>query len=344
MKDGYFYFVPASAGKTDIDKSLGYLCITKCPKRASYSIQCSLGQEIAVKLGCHGEIEIYLSSDTYTNAQSILIGKICLSQNTRLFVDSSITTAAADSVSPSQYVIVTTCGRTICYAVLEKGEQPLPEPEPKAAAQPQEQPHNQSAVSVSVASPKEQPAVSKVPFRGKGFDPFDTTNPAYKWYIYDNCTDGPDSVRNIQELDKMLRYFNVQYDTFAKLGAAGAIAPYSDTFLKMSHYAVQVAGHVLRGEYCDPESGRKFTIIGLPGWNTQNPSNYSGNRHNSRRRGRNPQQQTASGNTKSIRECSRWLAAKRKPPCSYNRNYNGYWLYYFDAQTGIPVKAIMKNN
>ena len=139
MKDGYFYFVPASAGKTDIDKSLGYLCITKYPKRASYSIQCSLGQEIAAKLGCHGEIEIYLSSDTYTNAQSILIGKICLSQNTRLFVDSSITTAAADSVSPSQYVIVTTCGRTICYAVLEKGEQPLPEPEPKAAAaQPQD--------------------------------------------------------------------------------------------------------------------------------------------------------------------------------------------------------------
>ena len=56
-----------------------------------------------------------------------------------------------------------------------------------------------------------------------------------------------------------------------------------------------------------------------------------------------PQQQASSGTTRTIRECSRWLTAKRKPACSYNRNYNGYWLYYFDAESGRPVKATMKS-
>lgn len=144
----------------------------------------------------------------------------------------------------------------------------------------------------------------------------------------------------------MLRYFNVQYDLFAKMNSVGN-APYSDTFLKMSYYAVQVAGHVLRGVYTDPESGRIFTVIGLPGWNTQSVgpgSATTSGRRNGHRRGRGAQQQATSGTTRTIRECSRWLAAKRKPPCSYNRNYNGYWLYYFDAESGMPVKAVMKSD
>ena len=39
MKDGYYYFIPAVAGKTDVDKSLGYVCVTKYPRRSS--IPCS---------------------------------------------------------------------------------------------------------------------------------------------------------------------------------------------------------------------------------------------------------------------------------------------------------------
>ena len=116
------------------------------------------------------------------------------------------------------------------------------------------------------------------------------------------------------------------------------------TYTIIARTAVQIAGHVLRGEYTDPENGRRFTIIGLPGWNAQNaaPNSTASARGRSGRSGRAPQQ-ASSGTTRTIRECSRWLTAKRKPPCSYNRNYNGYWLYYFDAESGMPVKATMKS-
>lgn len=352
MKDGYYYFIPASAGKTDVDKSLGYLCVSKCPKRAAYSIQCSLGQEIAAKLCCQGTIEIFLSPCTYVTAQSILIGKIPLAPKARLFIDSALQAAAADAFDTEQYVIVTAGGRTICYAVLLKKETPAPPPEaaeePKVQKTPQQQIQTQQVPQpVPPRQPPSEPKAAEAPraaFQGKEFDPFDTTNTAYRWYIYDNRTEHADSVKNIQDLDKMLRYFNVRYDMFAKMNQSASNTPYSDTFLKMSYYAVQVAGHVLRGTYTDPENGRKFTIIGLPGWNTQDVSRNgaAGNgRRNSRRRVRGAQQSSA-GATGTIRACSRWLAAKRKPPCSYNRNYNGYWLYYFDAESGLPVKAVMK--
>lgn len=336
MKDGYYYFMPVTAGKMNIDKSLGYISVSKCPKRSSYSMQCSLGQEIPAKFNCRGIIEVFLSSDTYVNAESIRLGRLDPASKGKLFIDSLIPSIAADSVGPEQYVIVTTSGRTLCYATLfEKQEQPAAPAEPA----PEQPPQMQSESFTSPVAPVKNTAEQQ-PLCGKPFDPFDTTNSAYKWYIYDNCTEGPNSVRNVQELDKMLRYFNVHYDMFAKLSSGGNSAPYNDTFLKMSYYAVQIAGHVLRGEYKDPENGRHFTVIGLPGWNAM--TNNAPARNNRRRS--NAQQQMASGNTKGIRECSRWLAAKRKPPCSYNRNYNGYWLYYFDAESGLPVKAVMKND
>ncbi|MBS5843694.1 MAG: hypothetical protein KIC77_09475 [Clostridiales bacterium] len=354
MKDGYYYFIPASADKTDVDKSLGYLCVTKYPKGASYSIQCSLSQEIAAKIGGQGLIEIFLSPTTYITAQSILIGKIFVAPKVRLFVDSSLQASAVNVFDEDQYAIITANGRTLCYSVLVKKKNAVPPPDPlhEIQAEPTPLPIQQAPQQQQQVQQRRQPEPPNViaepprtPFQGKDFDPFDTTNPAYKWYIYDNRTDGADSVKNIQELDKMFRYFNVQYDLFAKMNNSSK-APYSDTFLKMSYYSVQIAGHVLRGEYRDPETKRKFTIIGLPGWNTQNTIQSSGTqtgRRNNRRRTQEAQQ-ASSGTTRTIRECSRWLAAKRKPSCSYNRNYNGYWLYYFDAESGMPVKAIMKTD
>lgn len=359
MKDGYYYFIPASADKTDVDKSLGYLCVTKYPKCASYSIQCSLSQEIAAKISGQGPIAIFLSPVTYITAQSILIGKIFVAPKARLFVDSSLQVSTVNMFDEDQYVIVTANGRTLCYAVLFKKKNAVSPPDALKEAQAkqtaplvqqasqQQQQHQHQQQQVQQRRQPEPPNViaepPRTPFRGKDFDPFDTTNPAYKWYIYDNRTDSADSIKNIQELDKMFRYFNVQYDLFAKMNNSSN-APYSDTFLKMSYYSVQIAGHVLRGEYRDPETKRKFTIIGLPGWNTQNTVQSSGTqtgRRNNRRRTQEAQQ-ASSGTTRTIRECSRWLAAKRKPSCSYNRNYNGYWLYYFDAESGMPVKAVMK--
>ena len=115
MKDGYYYFIPASADKTDVDKSLGYLCVTKYPKGASYSIQCSLSQEIAAKIGGQGLIEIFLSPTTYITAQSILIGKIFVAPKVRLFVDSSLQASAVNVFDEDQYAIITANGRTLCY-------------------------------------------------------------------------------------------------------------------------------------------------------------------------------------------------------------------------------------
>ncbi|MBS5571228.1 MAG: hypothetical protein KHX22_08165 [Clostridiales bacterium] len=347
MKDGYYYFIPAVAGKTDVDKSLGYVCVTKYPRRSSYSMQCSLSRDAAAPLGVQGTVEIHLSASSYIDEQSILIGRIRLAPKTRLFIDVSLPAAGVESIGPDQYAVVSASGRTLFYSVLEKKHSEGAEASVQtsdavqAPAQPR-QPVPQSGRPQQQAKQQSGDA-ARPAFRGQEFDPFETTNSFYKWYIYDNRTDSADSIQNIQELDKMLRYFNVQYDLFSRMNGTGN-APYTDTFLKMSYYAVQIAGHVLRGEYTDPESGRKFTIIGLPGWNTQNaaPNSAVSARRRSGRSGR-PQQQASSGTTRTIRECSRWLTAKRKPACSYNRNYNGYWLYYFDAESGRPVKATMKS-
>ena len=354
MKDGYYYFIPAVAGKTDVDKSLGYVCVTKYPRRASYSMQCSLSRDAAAALGVQGTVEIHLSASSYIDEQSILIGRIRLAPKARLFIDASLPAAGAESIGPDQYAVVSANGRTLFYSVLEK----KPSEKTEADAQPEASIQASAAIQASTAprqpaqqsgrpqqqANQQQPGDAARPaFRGQEFDPFETTNSFYKWYIYDHRTDSADSIKNIQELDKMLRYFNVQYDLFSRMNGTGN-APYTDTFLKMSYYAVQIAGHVLRGEYTDPENGRRFTIIGLPGWNAQNaaPNSAASARGRSGRSGRAPQQ-ASSGTTRTIRECSRWLTAKRKPPCSYNRNYNGYWLYYFDAESGMPVKATMKS-
>ena len=95
---------------------------------------------------------------------------------------------------------------------------------------------------------------------------------------------------------------------------------YPDTFAKTAFSALRVTGHVLRGEYADPASGKNFTVIGLPGWNIRN-------------RGKRVQ---------SIRLFARWITAQNKPTGAPAGNYNGYWLYYFEKETGFPVKAVLK--
>ena len=95
-----------------------------------------------------------------------------------------------------------------------------------------------------------------------------------------------------------------------------------DTFIKTAHYALRVAGHILRGEYTDPESGRIFVVIGLPGWNVR----------------------TKRRQVPTIRMYARWITAINKPAEINGNNYNGYWLYYFDRESGNPVKAVLKKN
>lgn len=120
MKDGYYYFIPAVAGKTDVDKSLGYVCVTKYPRRSSYSMQCSLSRDAAAPLGVQGTVEIHLSASSYIDEQSILIGKIRLAPKTRLFIDVSLPAAGVESIGPDQYAVVSASGRTLFYSVLEK--------------------------------------------------------------------------------------------------------------------------------------------------------------------------------------------------------------------------------
>lgn len=310
MKDGYYYFIPASAGKTDADKSLGYVSVTRHPKRRSYSIQCSLDRNAIGQSGNNNQTEIFLSSDTFINAQSIMIGKMSPSPAARIFTDVSLPASAVDTIEPEQYLIVTSSGRTLCYSVLCKQE---PSAKPQQPPEPPPAPLHQ----------------------GKAFDPFGTTNPAYQWFLYDSR----DDAKTMQELDKILKYFKVQYEHFAKLNSGTPAAPYRDTFLKMAYHSAQIAGHILRGTYTDPTSERHFTIIGLAGWNMQNTVSAIRNRRTSRTRST---RQSAAGGSKTIREYARWLAAKQKPSYGYQGNYNGYWLYYFDAETGLPVKAVMK--
>lgn len=304
MKEGYFYFIPVSGESREPNRSLGYLSVSKAPAGSSYSVQCSLNQNI---LKARGTPEIYLSSAVYADSESVLIGKMTASGGARLFMDSYVSVTAADSFRGNLYAVVSFGGRTLCYSILN--EEHISSPQ-----------HISSHASS---------------FTGAPFDPFETTNPSYKWFIYDNRENVLYSVKNMQELDKLLKYYNVSYGMFAKLGGGTE----SGTFLKMAYYAIQVAGHLLRGEYADPETGRHFTVIGLPGWNTQMQQNTT------RARGRKHQytNKNNSAAVRTIRECSRWIYTKVKPPCSYGRSYNGYWLYYFDAETGLPVKAIMKN-
>ena len=179
MKDGYYYFIPASADKTDVDKSLGYLCVTKYPKGASYSIQCSLSQEIAAKIGGQGLIEIFLSPTTYITAQSILIGKIFVAPKVRLFVDSSLQASAVNVFDEDQYAIITANGRTLCYSVLVKKKNAVPPPDPlhEIQAEPTPLPIQQAPQQQQQVQQRRQPEPPNViaepprtPFQGKDFD------------------------------------------------------------------------------------------------------------------------------------------------------------------------------
>lgn len=396
MKDGYFYFIPASAGKNEHDKSLGYICISQSPGRNGYAIQCSLNKERIIKLSnARRPIEIYLSPVTYITNGSFSIGKFALGQKGRLFIDSFLPLSIAESFDENQYIIITAGERTVYYSEVYRKEisakqEPLQEvvhDSMQAATQYSAQDSSQKSMketaqisasqnishtSVQNASKFKQPArpdasssknnsksetVTKLETSvqsettagtaksettaglettarfepsGREFDPFNTINSSYKWYVHESYTDTDNSINAIGDLEKLLCKLNVQHELFAKMDLPRGTV-FSDTFLKTAYRALQVAGHILRGEYTDPQSSRCFTVIGLPGLNIRNPINS--------RNGRRPSLSPA-----SIRIYARWHTASRKINNSYNRNYNGYWLYYFDSESGAPVKAVMKNS
>lgn len=290
MNDGYYYFFPVSAEKSNIDekchdKSLGYVSITNSPNHHGFSIQCSLNKEKIIALASgRSPVELYISPVTYITNTSFFIGKFSLSGKSRLFMDTYISHRQTFFAEENQYIIVTAGGRTLMYSEL----------------------YVKKEVAV-VTAPSESTDFGEV------FDPFNTTNPAYKWYIH--------YARTYVELEKIFRSAQIRPEMFAKIKTANAnFLP--DTFMKTAFSALRVTGHILRGEYTDPLSGRQFTVIGLPGWNIRN-------------RGKRVQ---------SIRIYARWITALNKPTGAPTGNYNGYWLYYFERENGFPVKAVLKRN
>lgn len=291
MKDGYYFFLPAYTDKTKVnkqeaDKSLGYVSITFSSNQQSFSIQCSLNKaKLLTVANGRTPIELYISPVTYITNTSIFIGRFSLTSKHHLFLDTSLTVPHALSEGDNQFIIVTAGGRTLIYSLI------------------------QEKVSETIIV-KEAPSANTF---GESFDPFNTTNPAYKWFIHYAKSQG--------ELERIFRTLEIHPEMFGKINNYNATFS-SDTFTKTSFYALRVTGHIIRGEYIDPLSGRFFIIIGLPGWNVRN-----------RRK-----------STPSIRMYARWITAQKKPNKSNTGNYNGYWLYYFDKETGYPVKAVLKNS
>lgn len=285
MKNGYYYFQVVGEN-TYTDRSLGYISITLSPERHVLYFQCSIIKtKLPQQISLHkSPIEVYLSPVTYITDTSLYMGKISVFSNSRLFLDGSVSYFKYDMDNENQYIIVTVGGRTILFSELQK------------------------------IAPKAEPCDdNNKKLFGKPFDPFNTTNSSYKWYIHTAQSSGG--------ADMIFREMQIHTEMFAKtpLGT-GTFMP--DTFLKTAHYALRVAGHILRGEYTDPSTGREFAIVGLPGWNIR----------------------TKRRNAPSIRVFARWIKAINKPAEILSDNYNGYWLYYFDRETGFPVKAVLRRS
>lgn len=290
MNDGYYYFLPVSAEKSTngeklCDKSLGYLSITNSPNRHGFSLQCTLNKEkIVVLAGGRNPVELYISPVPYLTNTSIFVAKFSLSPKSRLFIDTYISHRQTFFDGENQYIIVTAGGRTLIYSELYLKKQLVDS--------------SQSTNAVTF---------------GESFDPFNTINPAYKWFVHFAQTYG--------ELEKIFRTTQIHPEMFAKIKTINAIFS-PDTFMKTAFSALRVTGHILRGEYTDPLSNKEFVVIGLPGWNI---------------RGRGKKIQ-------SIRIYARWISAVNKPLGAPAGNYNGYWLYYFERESGFPVKAVLKRN
>ena len=191
MKDGYYYFIPAVAGKTDVDKSLGYVCVTKYPRRSSYSMQCSLSRDAAAPLGVQGTVEIHLSASSYIDEQSILIGKIRLAPKTRLFIDVSLPAAGVESIGPDQYAVVSASGRTLFYSVLEKK-------------------HSEGAeASVQTSDAVQAPAQPRQPVPQSGRSSRQSSSPVTQPAL-------PSAGRNLIHLKQPILFINGIYTTTAR--------------------------------------------------------------------------------------------------------------------------------
>lgn len=283
MKDGYYYF--KSLDNKAIDKSFGYISFTISADRHLLYFQCSLNKEKINNISSNRyPLELYLSPVTYITNTSLFLGKFSSFQKNRLFMDSSVSFLQSDFKDENLYVIVTAGGRTILFSEIH---------------------------SKAITTETSIPQISEE--FGFQFDPFNTTNSSYKWFIHTLKAHG--------DATEIFRKIHIHPEMFAKVKVNGAnFMP--DTFIRTAHYALRVAGHILRGEYTDPESGRSFVVVGLPGWNIR----------------------TKKRQALTIRIYARWITAVNKPPEINSNNYNGYWLYYFDRESGNPVKAVLKKN
>lgn len=348
MNEGYFYFKPADSEKNEIDKSLGYICISRQSVRNGYSIQCSLNRDRIIKSSnARRPIEVFISPAIFiTNGalqigSCLPVGKFSFSQKGRLFLDSFMPSSVLDSfiyagsADNNLYVIITAGERTIYYSEIYLSKT-ISSADTAKTSEPQKTQYQEQS------EPKENIKVTEqnknLP-AGREFDPFNTMNASYKWSIYEIRPNGDFYIDNMSSLELLLHSLNIHYEMFAKTDLS-AYSVFPDTFLKTSYSALQIAGHILTGEYTDPQSGRRFNVIGLPGLNFQNPPEIRKGKKRYISRTNNSSRSVAS----SIKMFARWHAALKKVPGQYSRNYNGYWLYYFDAKSGLPVKAVIKNS
>ncbi len=124
------------------------------------------------------------------------------------------------------------------------------------------------------------------------FDPFNTTNAAYQWWLCQSTQDFHDV-----------------------MGSTG-IVPHPPLYTALNSALVRFS-HFLVGRYQENEEdvfpGRLLYILGVP---------------------------VAENGALSEQNNARWMPAQNK--VTGNFRYTGYWLYYFDAATGKPVRAVIR--
>lgn len=306
MNDGYYYFKTAKSN-VKADKSLGYIAITKQNRLNSYLMQISLNKERLLYLTSTNVVEILLSPTPYISNDSIPITRIMISSRNHIFTDVKIPFSLVEN-SNNKYIIITCNGKTIIFSEIVIT--------------------NSNDVSNGELREKDDTACKNFsnfpPEIAIEFDPFNTSNPSYRWSIIKNFSNNS-FVSSINELENFYNTCSIQHEYFSKVSKFDFS---HDTFLKISFSAYRTYSHLLYGLYTDSQSNRVFNIIGIPFFYT------------SKRRINN---RNYLSYLNKINMYGRWIKTINKPFNLINYGYNGYWLFYFDSDNGKPVKPILKD-
>lgn len=305
MTDGYYYFKSIKEN-SPIDKSIGYICITKSTYSNAYFIQCNLDKEKIKSELSSNIIEIYTSPIKYITNGSHLISRLQMSQKNKLFADLRIPDIYFDLKEYAQYILVTNNGKTIFYSQIFTNKSS----------------ENTTTSEDIQANPLD--IVSKSNSYSIPFDPFNTTNTAYTWEIVQIFND-VFPLTSLSEIAKFYENLNISYDYFSKLKQHNSLLS-SDVFLKMTFSSLRISGHLLIGKYTDSNSCKEFNIVGLPGINGVKNIKYNRN---------------SKVALHPLQNYARWMFAINKHSKTLKQNFNGYWLYYFNSENGNPVKPVI---